>query len=189
MARADPDTEPLMTYRFGLREIVPAPVVTDVGITDGRALGESQALDLLYGFQSISIPDVQVQTTEITEGNWPFAHVIPITRATVGEITISQAVTRKSTDFYVWIHQTLYGRGAPRRDLGIVILGRGFRRVLHGALPEWVPSRELVLRGCIPTSWKPGSDLEASSSEVMIEELTLHVHSMELRRYRDGGLS
>lgn len=179
MARAL-DTDPLMLANFALRELASTPVPTTILITPNQPIDEildakifTESLDpsnSYIGFQNLSIPDVGVQFEEINEGNWPFTHKVPITRATVGDVTITKAVLKTSSDFYSWIYQTLWGRGSPRRNFMIEYLDR-----TKGFSP-----RQIKLYHCLPVSWKPGEDFDANSSDVSIESLTFNVERIEI---------
>ena len=161
------DTDPLQAFNFYLLD-VPIPSVIPVAFPfkEGQGASEGQ----LLSFKSISIPDVKLETKEVQEGNWPFKHVIPLGYVSTGECTIRSAVTPLSLDFYIWFHQAVYGIFGPRRNFTVV----------QARADKQIPRRVILLEGCIPISWKPTSDFDASSSELSIEELTMSVHRVEV---------
>ena len=168
-----------MASNFALRELNSPSVAaskTDPTPRDARILGQSskrtQDTSGLIGFQTITMPSVSLELRDVVEGNWPHVHRIPVTRMSTDDVTLTQAVFRNSSDFYTWIFQALYGRGAPRRNFVIVHLGRG----IFG----WEGKRLIRLMNCVPVSWKPGSDFDANAAEVSIEELTIHVERIDL---------
>ena len=180
MARSG-NLDPLMASNFALMELSIGTVpfdpkregkgpILDASVFPGTRGFSPRDLKLFLGFQSMSIPDVALETKEINEGNWPFTHKVPLTRMTTGDVTITQAVFSSSSDFYIWIFQALWGRGAPRRNLAAVHLDYAKKDV----------RRKLLLYNCVPVSWKPGTDFDASAAEVSVEELTFHVERMRL---------
>lgn len=166
MARAV-DSDPLQSFNFYLLDVPIASVIpVAFPFKEGQGLTEKR----LLSFKTISVPEVTLETKEIQEGNWPFKHVIPMGFVSTGECTITSAITPLSLDFYLWFHQAVYGIGGPRRNFTVV----------HTRQDQLVPRRVILLEGCLPISWKPSSDFDATSSDVSIEELTMSVHRVEV---------
>jgi len=164
------DTDPLMVANFALMELSSdGPSLRKGGVLP-LSRGRSSSNGIYIGFQSISMPEVSVEYQDITEGNWPYPHKVPLTKASTGDVTITQAVVPTSSDFYVWIFQTLWGRGAPRRHLSIVHLDSG----------KLASGRQIGLYNCMPVSYTPGSEFDANSAEVSIESLTFNVERIEI---------
>jgi phage tail-like protein len=122
------------------------------------------------GLKSISIPEMTIETREVKEGNWPFPHKVLTGFTTTGECVLSQAVMPTHFDMYLWFKQGIWGRIAPRRSFLIVHLKQDKR----------IPQRMLLLEDCLPLSWKPSSDLDGQTAEVVVEELTLDVHTLSM---------
>lgn len=166
MARAE-DTDPLKSFNYYMLD-VPLPVVIPTAFP--FKLGISATESRLLSFQTITVPTVEHEVKEIQEGNWPFKHYVLAGRVSSGNVTIRAAVTPLSMDFFLWFHQGVWGKAGPRRNFTIV----------HTRGPEdEIPRRSLYLEGCIPMSWKPAGDFDASSSAISIEELTMAVHRVE----------
>jgi phage tail-like protein len=170
MARSG-KADPLQTHLFALRELESPSLPVGNSILDKRVLSEG-ARNGWIGFQSLSMPDVSLELKEVNEGNWPHPHKIPMTRMTTGDVTLVKAVYPRNSDFYTWVFQALWGRGAPRRSFNIVHLGREANSIKE--------KRYILLKNCLPVSWKPGSDFDANSGDVSLEELTMHVESISL---------
>lgn len=166
MARAV-DSDPLQAFNFYLLDV---PVASLIPVAFPFKTGQQATESKLLSFKTISIPEMTMETKEIQEGNWPFKHVVPLGKVSTGECTITGAITPLSLDFYLWFHQAVYGKFAPRRNFTVV----------HTRSDKLIPRRVIVLEGCIPLSWKPSSDFDATSSEVAIEELTMSVHRVEV---------
>ena len=164
------DTDPLMVANFALMELTIGNNGTNDVSVFPSTKGRSSKNGIFIGFQSISMPEVSVEYQDITEGNWPYPHKVPLTRGSTGDVTITQAVVPTSSDFYVWIFQTLWGRGAPRRHFTIIHLDSGKTK----------SERQIRLYNCMPVSWTPGSDFDANSAEVSLEALTFNVERIEL---------
>lgn len=65
---------------------------------------------------------------------------------------------------------------------GQVFLGEGASRRLGGGPGSSalrIPAKAWLLHGCFPTRYKPGSDFDATSSAISIQELDMSVDSME----------
>ena len=101
------DTDPLMVANFALMELSSAGPSLRKGSVLPLSRGRSSSNGIYIGFQSISMPEVSVEYQDITEGNWPYPHKVPLTKASTGDVTITQSVVRTSSDFYIWIFQTL----------------------------------------------------------------------------------
>lgn len=166
MARAL-STDPLQNFNFYLLDI---PVPSIVPVAFPFKIGQGAAEGQLLSFKSISVPTVTMAMKTIQEGNWPFAHQIPLGKVTTGDTTIESAVTSLSMDFYLWFFQAIYGTGAPRRNLTVV----------HTRADKLNPRRIINLFGCVPKTWQPSSNFDANSSDISIESLTMSVHQVEV---------
>lgn len=167
MARAL-DSDPLQNFNFYLLDI-PAPVL-GLPLAFPFKVGQGASEGQLLSFKSISVPNVTIQTKRIQEGNWPWSHEIPIGRSTVGDCTITGAVTPLSLDFYIWFLQAMYGRQAPRRNFTVVQTQKD----------KLIPRRIYNLFGCFPKTWTPASGFDAGNSEISIESLIMSVHEIEV---------
>jgi len=89
----------------------------------------------LFGFSSITAPEVSVETYEITEGNWYFKKKVA-KNGDVGNVTLERGVTWYDSDFWRWILATLTG------DLSNSKLGIGGASLKIGGI---TPRRTLML--------------------------------------------
>jgi len=166
MARAL-DSDPLQAFNYYLLDI---PVANIIPVAFPFKIGQGASEGQLLSFKSISIPNATMDTKTIQEGNWPIKHEIPLGYIKTGDCTIEAAVTSLSMDFYLWFYQVMWGTGAPRRHMTVVQTGRD----------KVIPRRIYNLYGCFPKAWTPSSGMDATSSEVSIESLTMSVHSVEV---------
>ena len=168
MARSEL-TDPLMTHNFALIE-VPVAISPPFVSAFFFKLARSALINRNFvSFQTISMPTVEVQTKEISEGNWHMVHHVPLGYSTAGQVTLAHAVVPEGLDMYLWIRQSILGKGAPRRHM----------IVAHMGIDKLIPRRLTVLKNCIPISWQPSTDLDAMTPSVALETLVLQVEDVE----------
>lgn len=161
------DSDPLQNFNFYLLDI---PVANIIPVAFPFKIGTGAAEGQLLSFKSISIPNMTMQTKRIQEGNWPITHEVPLGWFQTGDCTIESAVTTLSMDFHLWWFQAVWGTGAPRRNFTVVQTGRD----------KLIPRRIYNLLGCFPKTWTPSTNMDASSSDISIESLTMSVHQVEV---------
>lgn len=89
-------TEYLQSFPFWLM---------DLGPTD---LLNFPILDPKFGFQTISAPELQLETTEIPEGNWFFPRKV-IKRGNIQNVTLTRGLSFEDADFWRWINMAVTG--------------------------------------------------------------------------------
>lgn len=138
--------------------------------------------DPLLGFSAATTPEITTELRQIQPGNWEFKRQV-VKAAEVAPITLSRGVRFYDSDFYNWITAAILGREPVRRDL-VLVHFMGFRPLsqLTGANLSYpdvglvqfalrLPGKAWMLYDCVPTRYKAGSDFDATSSEVSIQEL------------------
>lgn len=160
--------DPLLSHHFALLD-VPVVGVFPFAFPLKAAVSAIQSRSYV-GMASISIPEVTLDIREIKEGNWPFAHKVTTGHVSMGQAVLSMAVLPINVDMSTWIKQAIWGRIVPRRSLLVVHLGPD----------KLIPRRMLLMEHCLPSAWKPSGDLDASGAQVLLEELTLEVHSVSV---------
>ena len=164
------DLDPMMSYNFALLE-VPA-----IGLPAFLIKAGESAIDQnLLSFQSIEMPSMVLQTKKYQEGNWPFQHSIIMNQVQTGQVKLRQAVTPLNIDFYQWFLQAVSGD----RTLGLAVPRRHFV-VVHTRADKLIPRKTVILWDCIPVEYKPSGELNASTSEVAIEELTMECNRFDV---------
>lgn len=160
----------------------------------------------VFGFRSVSMPQLSVTYRQIKEGNYEFPKYAGVERAEVSNVTLEQGVSIINSDFYDWIRKAVTGN-IPAKNLLII----QFHRAANDALKEQggiaaipatlfsapvslagklasgfnlefisrLPGRGYLLKNCRPTSYRPGTDLNAESSEVSIASLELVVEEFD----------
>ena len=161
-------SDPLLSCNFALIDV---PTAGAVPLAFPYKVVKSALSNAAFiGMKSISMPSMQNEMREIREGNWPFVHHVSAGYTSTSECVISQAVLPVAVDMYQWFLQAVWGRIAPRRDF----------IVAHLRQDKSLPARVIWLQSCYPTAWKPSTDLDATSSEVCIEEITMQVKQIEV---------
>jgi phage tail-like protein len=189
MARAQL-TDPLLTNAFH---------VVDVSLTFPPVLLP------IFGFSRVTLPTLNLEQMEITEGNYEFPTKV-IKKASVTNVTLEQGVQLVNSDFYDWIKKAVTGQARPR-NLLIIQFHRANPKALVGGfvgqalafastgglnqlnrlsssrfpfeIAEKIPGRAWILNDCKPASYRPGSDLDAMGSEVSIASLELSMREFE----------
>jgi phage tail-like protein len=91
----------------------------DLGPSDTVAL---PLLTPLYGFSSITAPEITLETQEVIDGTF-FLNKKAIKRGNVGNITLSQGITFYNSDFWRWTTNTLSGDMNDQKLLSLVPVG------------------------------------------------------------------
>lgn len=165
-------TDFLQNHKFAIVEIPHDPTERSAFFDREGIIAAGSAM---VGCKSITIPETTVDTLEINEGTEMFSHHVNTGRARTGECIISFAVIPAgSVGLYSWIHRAIYGIGSPRKDFAVY----HFANTRVG--PDTVASRIYFLEGCVPTAYKPSSDLDGEDDAVSLEEITFHCHRVKL---------
>lgn len=160
--------DPMLTCNFALIDV---PVASAIPLAFPFKLARSSlSQGTFIGMSDISIPAMNLETTEIREGNNPYVHEVYTGYHTGGDCTLRQAVLAQALDMRIWFDQCLLHRVAPRRNF----------LVAHLRQDRSLPARLISLRNCIVKSYKPASDFAALSSEVSYEEITMGVQYVEV---------
>lgn len=161
-------SDPLLSCNFALIDV---PIAGVIPLAFPYKVIKSALSNAAFiGMKSISMPTMSTEMKEIKEGNWPYVHSINAGYTSGGDCVISQAVLPIALDMYQWFLQGVWGRIGPRRHF----------IVAHLRQDKSLPARVIWLQHCVPVSWKPSSDLDATSSEVCVEELTIRVQRVEV---------
>lgn len=166
MARSA-NTDPLMAHNFAILELPIAglfPFAFPVKTVQDALTGQA-----FVGFKSIDFPTVSLETYDIKEGNWPYLHKVSTGFTESGEVKLEMALFPVNTDMWVYFSQAIWGRVAPRRSF-LVVQTRNDNSI----------QRVYWLEGCLPISWTPTSSMDAASSEVLMEDITLSVHRIRI---------
>jgi len=161
-------TDPLLAHSFALLDVPVAggiPVVFAI-----KALQDAIGSGSLVGFRSIKLPPMELELKEIKEGHWNRIHKVATGFVDSGEVELEMALFPWNVDMYLYFAQAMFGRFSPRRSFLVVNLKND----------KLIPWRVMLLEDCLPRSWQPSSDLDAMTSEVLVESMTLAVNKISI---------
>lgn len=147
-------------------------VATGPAGTGPSVLGTAQA-----GFNTCVMPEATIEQVEYKEGIYVYRRKFP-GDVTFSDITLTRGVVKKSNPLYDWIRKAYLGQ-EYRSDIQI----RHFHRDDVTNLTDFTkanPRRIIKCFECLPIRVKPGSDFDAMSSEVSIQEIDIALEYFEL---------
>jgi phage tail-like protein len=132
------------------------------------------------GFSAITTPEYTVEVAEYKEGQMVYTQKYP-GNATVNDITLSRGAATTDSAFYDWIRQVIEGTGDYRATLSIKHYHRvgGLQQEAYPATGNPAvtdiniafPLRTYTVFEAWPTRHKVSGDLEATSSDISLQEL------------------
>lgn len=166
----------LQSYKFWLLDISPSLRIPFV------------VLNPLWGFNTITAPEVTLETESIEQFNslWP-RHAY--SGGSVGPITVTRGAQVVDSSFFSWIKLAALGLERPQRNL-LLLQYTGWQPIGQALADSFgldnaggigpiglgqlqIPGKAWMLWGCVPTRYKGGTDFDATSGEVSIQELEL----------------
>jgi hypothetical protein len=170
----------LQSHRFWLLDLLPSSVYPFF------VLGSP-----LYGFASISAPEITLELREIKQLNSMWKSEA-YAGGGASAITLTRGARYNDDTFYDWVKRAMRGSDTVQRTLLLIhYTGQnalqgpgGWSLDCPAPLDSWegaafVPGRVWVLWSCLPTRYKAGTDFDASSAEVSMMELELQPHAIE----------
>lgn len=164
--------------------------VFDASGSEGSSL--FSVFDPALGFSAVSAPEITVELRDVQPGNWEYKRRV-VKTADVGAITLARGTRFYDSDFYNWITNAIVGKQPVRRNL-VLVHFMGFRAQAQAegkdlSFPDAAsaqmslrtPGRAWLLYDCLPTRYRSGSDFDATSGDVSIQELEVQPeHVVEL---------
>jgi hypothetical protein len=181
----------MQNHRFWLMDIVPSATYPFF------VLGSP-----MYGFQSATMPEYTFETREIKQMNSMMKRVV-YEGGGWGTVTLTRGVRMWDDTFYEWTRRAIDGLDTIDRHLMLVQFAPGSAGALNqvdasalqsgfGAIGnptaaavnafagsmdseymKHVPGKAWLMWSCIPTRYKPGSDLDATDAGISIEEIEI----------------
>lgn len=130
---------------------------------------------VIGGFANITLPNVTIEAAEHRTG------ISPLPRKQGGimnveDITMTRGIVLGDTVLFDWI-QAYRSKKPYRTNLRVCI----YNQEIDGSAPDDdQPSRQLILKNCFPTSVKLMGDLDASASDINIEECTCSIEDYDV---------
>lgn len=126
------------------------------------------------GFHAAGIPEVSVDNADYRDGVTTYTKKQPGI-PTIAEVTLSQGVVRRSSDFFNWLTICIEGSGDYRTDLEIW----HFHRVDGPLSVNATPSRTIRLLEAYASSVKLADDLDSTGSDISLSEITIQSEKVE----------
>lgn len=143
----------------------------------------------IFGFSSITAPELNLEHQEIKEGNFEYPRKV-FKQASVNNIVLARGAQIQDSDFWVWADNYVRGNrskknlmliqftGVAPQGLGTnstEVLGQqavtNFPSILEFGTSY--PGRAWILRNCSPGRYKTASDFDASQGAISIQELEI----------------
>lgn len=172
----------MQTHRFWLFDVVPsaAPPFYVLGTP-------------FFGFQSITSPEYTAEVDEIKQVNSMFKRY-SYTGGGVGPITLTRGVRGYDDTMWDWMYRAIIGLEVTNRHLLLLhftsINMAHDVKGLDGSLVDgielpieaglYLPGRAILLWNAIPTRFKAGSDFDATSGAVSLDELEVQPESISV---------
>lgn len=139
--------------------------------------GVFAAEEPIAGFNNITTPNLTIEQAEHRVGTEKYTRKF-LGVPTWEDCTMTRGVLIGDTTFYDWAINKYLNKSPFRTDLTVAVYnqeGDGW-----GDAATEAPVRSVIMRNCIPTSVKLLGDLDASASDVNIQEITCALESAEL---------
>ena len=129
------------------------------------------------GFQSVTLPELSLESTEYREGTFTWTQKYP-GPPTVADCTLMRGVSKTDTAFFDWVMGTVNG-AEYRSDVTIWHYQRA--EMGQAAMSQTgTDMRRVMCHNCIPTRVKPAADFDSMSGEVSLAEVDFALESFEL---------
>lgn len=135
------------------------------------------------GFNACSVPELTQESVEYREGHYIYTRKF-VGLPSVSDISMSRGVALRDGTFYAWIKDVVEGNAEYRADVTI----RHFHRDAKPQSTSTTTNEMMAVEpspdtgyidykcfNCFPIRHKPAADLDATASEVSIQELDLAV--------------
>lgn len=146
-------------------------------------------LNLVYGFQHVTAPEMTANTREVKEGTFEYPNHI-IESAACSDIQMINGAKFFDSDFYDWISGYVRGEPHKKRDLLLVqysqmntssVLSTGRQSLVTQGislqplndLVTRIPARAWLLYQCSPVTYKASDDFDAQSHSISLQTLTV----------------
>ena len=129
------------------------------------------------GFQSVTSPEMTVETTEYAEGTFLWTQKYS-GRPTISDVTMIRGVAKNDTTFYDWVRQSVDGE-EYRCDVTIY----HYQRSEMSSATQAETSddfKRIECKNCIPIRVKPIGDLDSMSGEVSLAEVDFAMESFDI---------
>ncbi len=131
-----------------------------------RVQGTEGFLDEVAGFNNVTTPEISIEAAEYREGQRKYTIKQPGV-PTVEAATLQRGIARTETAFYDWLSTELLGGNPYREDLLVNV----YTQETTGENAADEAQRQIVCKEAFPTRVKIIGDLDATSSDINIQEI------------------
>lgn len=130
------------------------------------------------GFQTCTMPQVNIETHEYKEGLWLYRRKF-VGDATFDDISMTKGVVKNDSSFLKWVMAGIMGYSYRTN----ITINHYHRDDVTGLLDftSATPYRRIILYNAIPTNTKLGSDFDSMASDTSIEECTFSYEYLKLQ--------
>ena len=130
------------------------------------------------GFNNVTTPEVSVESVDYREGNRTYTKKQPGV-PTVEAATFTKGIARTDSSFWDWLKTKLLGGQPYRADIDIKAYGQSQPGAGVTGINDMV-LRQVTCLDCFPTRVKLIGDLDATSSDINIQEIECSVEEVLL---------
>jgi phage tail-like protein len=131
-------------------------------------------LDTVAGFTTVTMPEVTVEEAPYREGTFIWTQKYPGVPS-VSDITLNKGIFKRDSDFFNWVLKVVNGGQEYRTELVLQQFHITDEFGINGT-----PSRVTRLREVWGKQAKPTSDMDATSSNVSLQNLVISVEEIEV---------
>jgi len=142
------------------------------------------------GFNSVSTPEASHDAVEYREGHYIYTKKY-VGMPTVSDVSLSRGVALSDGTFWTWMKDIIEGNGEYRATVSIFHFHRDSKPATSTTTPNTEQSVahgaddpgliEYVCHEAFPIRHKVSSDLDATASEVSIQEIDLAIEYFEVK--------
>jgi len=127
----------------------------------------------MAGFNNVTMPNMTIEVAEHRTGNETYTRKF-LGVPSVEDMTMTRGLLLGNTSLYDWVKRYL-NKQAFRTDFEI----RVYNQENPGVNPDDKPAKTMVVRNAIPISIKSIGDLDATSSDVNMQEIGVACESID----------
>ena len=162
-------------------------VITGFGSGAAPVLGTLNGTAVSAGFNSCSAPEVSHDAVEYREGHYIYTKKY-VGLPTVSEITLARGVALTDSSMWLWMKSVVEGNEEYRANLDIYHFHRDSKpQTTAGSTNTQMQVniaqggfRKYTCGEAFPISQKVSGDLDATSSEVSLQELTMAIEYFDI---------
>lgn len=163
-------------------------IVTGFGLGSDPKLGTNGTNDVVTaGFNTCSTPEATQEAVEYREGHYIYTRKYS-GMPTISDISLSRGVALNDGTFWQWMKSVIEGSEEYRADLRILHFHRDSKPLTSSTPGQPNTEQKATVAGSIeykcqqafPIRHKVSSDLDATGSEVSIQELDLAIEHFDI---------